>query len=206
MDIQTTINTCARYSGIIYALKQEDYLLLNDFIKKNYGHLSYGDLIQAFEWFAQGKLGDFEAYQNFSPRFVGKVLGAYREKKAKIKRDNPTIIDTSHQLNEYKTTKEEDQERAFNFIKGCFERDEQILTANWNDAFIYAERIEAINMTNEDKKKYFDNVEMDIKEEIKSKGLHVKSNRLKLKKGIPAPTVKTECRKRLLIKYFKNNV
>ena len=85
------LNNCMRYAGINQQTTKEDYIFLMEFFESQFSNISYLELQQAFKVNAKKEFQQVEAYQNFSPMLIGKVVSAYKEEKRKQKLINPII-------------------------------------------------------------------------------------------------------------------
>lgn len=196
------IRTIAKLSGITNELGADDILVVGHLLKEKYGHLNTNYIKDAFLTYSTGDLGEFEHYNSFTTKFVGRVLKEYKEfrrKKRLVQRSAPV----ERQIEQKTSTPEQEDQRAFEFIKEKVDAGEELLFANWSGAFRHAERMGYITLSNEEKKKLFEETKMEVKailanERAKMRPLSQYHNLISTDTGI-----KIECRKRLLIEYLK---
>lgn len=190
--------------GIREPLESDELQVIYEFVHEEYKSLSLKDIDKAFRLYASQKL-DFKDshYQSFDNVFIGKVLISYQEWLRKDNLKPKVYIEPSHQIGN-KLDPIAEREKAFKFIDKVWSDKKSFpIIANWSDAFLYAEESNLISLSNDEKIKIKEEVELDIKKDYldqKSlKGL-VESFNLFLEKA----SLKTECRKKTLQKYFIN--
>lgn len=198
---RSLITACAKYAGISDPLQDDDYTFIMQMLKNQFSHWTLTDVGKAFETYAANKLGDFEHYGTFSPKFFGRVLKSYKEYRAKQNTIKP--IEPARQIEMKQESEEERQIRAYEFIKECVENNEEIYTANWTDAFRYCEKMGYIKMSDQEKREYFKKVKQDIESQIKNKATDIRSIKRLIELQASPRATQIECRKRLLIDYFK---
>jgi hypothetical protein len=77
-ELLKEVTTWRLHLGIREDASKEEFMLLTNFIRENYGTMSIGDIKLAYKYALTGKLGiDGEAYGKFSPLYVSKILNAY---------------------------------------------------------------------------------------------------------------------------------
>jgi len=199
--IESHIKVWAKYSGIGFDLEKDDYAVIKSLLNSRFNHLSLKLINDAFLNYSAGLLGKIEHYGTFSPKFVGSVIQAQKEKS----RLNNTIItiDASHQI-EHKVNKEEENKGAFEFIARVKkDTGEFPVIANWSGAFLYAEKEGIINLTSDQKEKIRDEVVKDIEAQIKY-NRSVMKDFSGLVKELDPGNIKNECRKKAMIVFFAN--
>ena len=195
------IKTCAKFSGV-QDLANDDYLVISSMLKNQFGHWSLTDIGKAFEVYASGKLGSIEHYGIFSPKFFGQVLQAYREWKAKeTKKQKP--IEVEKQIPMKQKSKEEIQLEAYEFVKDCYEKGEEIYTANWSDCYLYMEKNGIIKLSKEQKIKIFEQVKKEINSEITKRRGEYRSFADLISTLASPKSLELLCRKKVVIEYFE---
>ena len=180
-------------------LTKENMELMVNFLRNNFKTLHFKELKEAFEVGVTGALDvDLTHYQNFNALYVSKVLQAFKRYQQKnYKPPKRTEL-------EYIPTKEDD-ETHFNFIANVFKETKQApLIANWNAAYLHAEKLGLITLSNDEKGMFMENVIEELKEE-KQRLKVQRLNWSSIEETLTTPALlKYECRKRILIKYFEN--
>ena len=102
-------------------------------------------------------------------------------------------------------SKEEIQKQNFEIIDNWVkEKGEVPLFANWSEAFLHMERVKLIEMDNDAKQMFLDNVTFELEEEKKKLRLE-RSNYGHISNMLESKVLlKKECRKRFIIKYYEN--
>ena len=144
-------------------------------------------------------------YGDLSAQFICLVIKKHKEWKAK-ENAKPKLIEVSKQLPMSQKTKEEEAEEQYLFIKSVWEKENKVpLIANWVAAFKYMERAKIISLDRDEKEMFLENVRAEITEEKEKKRI-MKDNFRTLEGILTNPDqLKNECRKRMVINYFKNS-
>ena len=73
------------YLGIKEEPSKQEMIINTNFVRENFGALRIGDIHEAINLSVAGKLDcDNEAYNNFSPLYIGRILNAYNEYRNQI--------------------------------------------------------------------------------------------------------------------------
>jgi hypothetical protein len=71
--------------GIKEEPSKQEMIINTNFVRENFGALRIGDIHEAINLSVAGKLDcDNEAYNNFSPLYIGRILNAYNEYRNQI--------------------------------------------------------------------------------------------------------------------------
>lgn len=178
----------------------ESLQFIVNYIRNNFKSIDFNELKEGFEHGVKGELDiNLQHYQSFNAMYVANVIQAYRRFKAKKSA-------TPQKLKELPLPKEE-QEVHFNFIKMYFEKTkEPPMLANWNEAFAYAEKHKIIQIPIA--RKHL--IKAEVIDELQRERQRLKVQRLNFN-DVDATLnsdslIAYECRKKILIEYFKNNI
>ena len=73
------------YLGIKEEPSKQEMIINTNFVRENFGALRIGDIHEAINLSVAGKLDcDNEAYNNFSPLYIGRILNSYNEYRNQI--------------------------------------------------------------------------------------------------------------------------
>ena len=192
------LNNCIRYAGINQQTTKEDYIFLMEFFESQFSNISYMELQEAFK--LNAKKQEIEAYQNFSPMLIGKVINAYKEEKRKknmIKKIEPAKM-LENKIDPDKSNKED-----FEVIERRFKQGLPIDGFNFSGAFLHLEKEGLINLTKEDKIKLKEKVESRLKSKINEKRINLMRVPFDLLNSIRPSSIKIECRKSVVIDYLE---
>lgn len=207
---ESIIKTCAKIAGIGCSFDSSDFLIIGQFLKNHFPRIKSNEISEAFQLYAAGKLYEIikgkespiEHYGNFSPKFIGSVLKAYREYKNKENLKVKINFQPKLMLENIVNIKDE-QKKAFEFIENVYkENGEFPIIANWSDAFIYAEENKIIQLSKEEKQQIKNKVQGRLKA-IKSKE-KIERGAFKIR-NFTSHDIKIESRKEALMTYLKNN-
>lgn len=202
-----TLNKVCFTIGIPASLGEIELNLIFNHLKKEHGLVRMEEIEDAFSKYSAEKLKFnhlgkevmfIEHFGKFDNTFISRILNAYEKyKQENIKPPKRTELD-------YTPTKEDD-ETHFKFIAKVFKETKQApLIANWNAAYLHAEKIGLINLTNDEKGMFMENVIEELKEE-KQRLKVQRLNWSSIEETLTTPALlKYECRKRILTKYFEN--
>lgn len=184
-------------------LDEEQVLLLARFIMYEFATLTIQEVEDAIFKAKSGKLDCNPAdYNKLSIDFMGRILSAYKEYKAKHKLIvDKTIQDKAPKQLPYSTY---EGESAYEFIKGIYEGGKEPFIANWSMAFKYMEEKGILKYNNEEKEEFKQKFILEIQSEIKDRRRNNK-NYSDLAKTLENDNyLKYECRKRIIKLYFES--
>lgn len=194
------LNICKTFAGIREDITDAEEMVIVDLIQTEFNFLSPEEIGRAFKMNASGKYWEIiEAYQTFSPIYVGKILTAYKEWKRK-ENAKPKLLEPLKQLPEAKI----DPKKSFDFIKNVWINEGKMpIIANWKIAFDYAENKGLIKLTDKQKLKKYQEKEQQIRLKIQTDRFK-EGNFRKINIAIDSINIKTECRKDAIFEYLKN--
>lgn len=173
--------------------------ILIDFLKTKFGNFNEEEFIEAFKLYAAGELNFKEAvYNNFSPFFVGKILNSYKDYKAK-EAAKPKLFKEKTLLPEPEYVHEKQLELLKEFIK-----DETKKPPDWSKMYEYLENKGVFSFTDEQKQVLGGSIRNELKDcirEAKNKKKQTVIYEVLLSSKM---LFKVECRKRIILKHFKN--
>jgi len=183
------------------ALEEDQVLLIAQFIKYEFCTLTMAEVQDAIFKAKAGKLEcNSSDYNKLSIDFLGRILKAYTEYKAK-----------KHLVNKLETNKvkeltytPDEGKSSYEFIKDVYEKDsKEPIIANWGIAFKYMELEGMIVMDNEEKAMIKDMLIYEINQEI----AELRKNRKNYKhlaESLNKPDlIKYECRKKMVKTHFE---
>lgn len=176
----------------------ESLMLIANYIKNNFQFIDFNEIKEGFEHGIKGELDiNLQHYQSFNALYVSNVIQSYKRYKAKKEAIPKKAIELP--------LPEEDPAIHFNFIALYFKKTGEVpMIANWNEAYKYAEDTNIINIPIS--KKYL--IKEEVVEELKRERQRLKYNRLnysEIDNTLNSDSLmKYECRKKILIDYFKN--
>jgi hypothetical protein len=200
-NLKQVIVYCMELTGFnTLNISTDSMQIICTYLLENYKTITLSEIKEAFVRGVNGELDvNLTHYQNFNALYVSNVLQAFKRYQQKnYKPPKRTELD-------YTPTKEDD-ETHFNFIANVFKETKQApLIANWNAAYLHAEKVGLIKLTNDEKAMFMENVIEELKEE-KQRLKVQRLNWSSIEETLTTPALlKYECRKRILIKYFENN-
>ena len=183
-------------------LEETQIMLIAKFIMYEFTTLTMKDIENAIFKAKAGKLDCNPAdYNKLSIDFIGRVLNSYQEYKKKEQLKIKLEQEKEPLKIEYTP---DDEKEAYLFLKGIYDKGQEPFIANWNLAFKFMEENNLINLSNDEKQIFFEMTIEDLKAEmqelkVKKKNIHRLKSLLNDKE-----LIKQECRKRIIIKHFKN--
>lgn len=186
-------------------LDKAQMVILKDFLRSSFPMFKIDNFKEAFRLGAAGKLSvSLKHYNSFSAVYISDVLNAYSKHEQTQNllpkpADNKALDYNKKEFSDYENKK------AYDFIVGICKKENKIpRIANWVEAYFYMEKTKLIDMDNDAKEMFMENVIYDIKAEIRQrKHDNIDSRNLKNTldfKGL----LKAECRKQMVIQHFKN--
>ena len=200
-NIDGLIKICAKISGITYELTSEDFSIIKLMLKNDFGNMSGEEMVEAFRMNSSGKYWEvIEAFQTFSPIFVGKVLREYREFRRKRNLIKPI------ELKELpRETNDITGERAFATILKIWRQEKQLpMIASWNKAFKHLEKEGMITISNEEKAAIYEAEKAKVESEI-SKLRSMMMDSSKLMKDLNKIYLQIQSRKTCIKNYLEKN-
>lgn len=224
---QTTSGDIKKEIGAIMVLiganvskyDDSDFTLLANHMKKDFHDFEFGSLTKAIQLGMKGLLDrEIEQNKRVSPLYLSNIMLSYKRKR---------FVPVNHISNRKELPRpemsKEDFER-FNFekLKEFFERKQEPFLINYKGALRHAEREGLINLDDDEKEMFMENVkaeleeliQMDVKRQFKDDtgtihsfvDMTIKKAKKRAEIVLNSPKeLKNECRKRILINYLKNN-
>lgn len=215
MEIQKNTNPGSNGSPAIIELKQalrraivlvgfntenittEHWNIMIDYLQRNFPRITGNQVIEAFESGLRGELDvNLSHYQNFNAMYVSSVINAHKRHLANVRRNKPTPIEK--QIAPPKKNIKDETEKLKQFKAGNKKN-----VPDWELLYEKMQNDGVAVMNNEQKKKFGALVRMDIENDITTREIE-KRNTFHLELLINSPMFfKLECRKRMVLKYFK---
>ena len=171
--------------------------IIVNYIRNNFQYFEFSELKESFEHGIKGELDiNLQHYQSFNAMYVASVIQAYRRLKARKQMIPQKVKELPMPKDEQKT--------HFEFIEKSFkETGSEPLLANWNEAFKYAEESGKIKMSLINKHR----VKTEVIDELQRERQSLTVRRLNFSSVDETlnseSLIKYECRKKILIEYFK---
>lgn len=198
----------AQSFGIANVPSDEHLTMLVAFIKRNFMWFTRQEISYAFELYALGELDCIKQhYQTLNVEFVAAVLKAYQLKRFPHLRDADEPKKALPQGNQFgapEVTQEMSDEFHFNIVKKyCDENGKVPILANWQQAYSHLERVKLIEMSNEDKREYMEQIKE--REAMRIGGSN--AGWIEVREGLNQLNNKEDlkliCRREIAIDYFK---
>lgn len=180
-------------------VNKDDIEFIVNFLKTNFKFFKIENIRKAFELGVKGELDmDMNHYQNFNVMYISNVLQAYNRWEMK----HPPKPEPKPQL----PIPEDTPKQAFDFIEKIFnETGVEPLLANWNLAFKHAEETGLIKLTTDEKLMFQDNIKFELEEDMNFKRVRKMNGWVDIRAILESKSLLAyECRKRILVNYFKN--
>lgn len=198
-QFETFVKVLCRISGVT-DYDDTDLMVLKMFLNEKYSHMTGTYIQQAFIAYSAGDLGEFEHYNNLSPKFIGRVLKHYKEYKAKKNTIKP--INSSKQLEEGSDDNPYEWERSYEFILKHMKKGKPPMIANWHGAFKHLEHIKEIQQTKEEKREFAAKVKEEIESQIKKERNKMQPVSQLLINMVTNSGITLECRRRIVTEYI----
>ena len=197
--MKKTLNICKSYSGIRQDISDAEEMVIQDLILTEFKSLDQQEICKAFKMNASGKYWEtIEAYQTFSPIFVGKVLTEYKEWKRK-EAAKPKLIEPAKQLEAPK----EDFSKHFDYVKREYKEKGILPPANWSGLYCWMEDKGMIKLSNDEKKKIYNQVKSEAELEITNRRSLLQSY-ADLLVNLNESNLKVASRKKAIENYLKD--
>lgn len=180
-------------------------LIIKDFLRSSFPNFKLEAFKEAFRLGAAGKFDiSLKHYQSFSAVYISDVLNAYKryEQKQNLLPEKKEVLALDYDKKEFS---EHEKKQAYDFIVGVCEKSKKLpYIASWNLAYDYMESRKLIDLDNDEKEMFMENVIYSIKSEINQRK-HDNRNYQGLKNTITQKALlKAECRRRMVINHFVN--
>lgn len=207
------------------SLEDGDFQVIAEEIKKNYGYMEFGTVRKAFDLAMNGTLDEeIRTDRRFSYFYVSKYLLGLRRYELRRK-DTREPLNASRQIEMKKRSKEEICKDWYEVVEKYYKKGLYPMFSSpeyWAYAFWYMEKQKMIDLSNEEKEMYMENVKADLEAVSNSPKYRVfKDADLGVEEKIFIPGIEKaienannilkdekllvlECRKRLVEDYFKN--
>lgn len=207
-----TIGMVINEISVSYGLPINDLntIAIRNMLQEEYKGMPVGRLKAAFRKHQAGKfLVSEKPYQSVSAFFVGRVLNAFQEYRAK-NTPSPASLPEIGTL----TQEEEKEERKQSYlhVKKTFLTNNksfpEIMLANWEDAYKYMlEEGMLEEMSLEAKKKFADRVRESIVEDLQNRrdGERSLQFEIKVRAATTPDTIRMECIRRIVKQWFIDN-
>lgn len=190
------LNICKSYSGIREDITKAEEAIIMDMVNTEY-HLKADDVLKAFKMNASGKYWEVvEAYNLFSPIYVGKVLTAYKEWRRK---ENMKPVPAERQLN---AKPDKTVQEHFEWVKKIWDKEKRLPPANYSAIFKWLESEGKINLSDEEKNAKFEELKRSINNRINERRVKMQPFR-DLEKELMPMSLKAQARKNEVREYLK---
>ena len=204
-EFKVELQTICYGIGIRTALDSHDLDSIFNFISRNFGGLTLKEVILAFDLYSGQKLFFTESHFNsFDLTFIGKVLKSYSVYKINQKSIKPMESEGTKQLTRPKMTKEENALQWYEWMESEVAKGKVPLMADFSAIFWHMEKHGIINLSDDEKEMFLDNVRQEIKDMILKLKAERKDYDIWSKKLIDYRKLKLECRKRIVLNHYEN--
>lgn len=193
------LNICKAYSGIREDITEAEETVIQDLILTEFKSLKPESIAKAFKMNASGKYwATIEAYQTFSPIYVGKVLSMFKEWQRK-ENMKVKLIEPAKQLEAPK----EDFAKHFDYVKREYKEKGILPPANWSGLYLWMEDEGMIKLSNDEKKNIYNQVKSEAEAEIKNRRMQLQSYS-DLLVNLNESNLKVAARKKAIENYLKD--
>jgi len=198
-------NSVAFTLGIRKHLVDAELNIIYKFLVDYYKTVTLNDIREAFGLYSAQRL-DYKTshFQSLDNVFIGAVLSSYQRYKAQQNLIKPLEQNVAKALPKPKITKEENALHWFEWIEAEVKKGKIPLIADWSAIYWHMEKTGLINLDDDAKEMFIDNVRQDIKDMILKLKAERKDYSIWSKKLIDLKSMKLECRKRMVINYYEN--
>lgn len=195
----------SRFKALVYTMGFEDPVeadtlqVLMLWIKEQFGNLSMGEMIEAFQMASAFTLpGAPKHYKNFDMQYIGGVLNAYKthlNKQLQLFKDEENARKTSEGVKNVAT-----DEQMYNFMRNlAIEKGEIMRIGDWTSAFKHAYKNRFINRMNKKERKVFKKSIVIALESEKRGGLLPDTFNID-------NSIQSECHKRIMQAHFQGMI